>query len=128
MIVKCLDGYFYKNPVWYYDRMTVTADLDIEAAYAYHRPVKTRALAKPLRQLIGQVLLAERGHMGMALVGGVFQQAYVISLCLLGEPKPPNGGYTAKFEIRPGDEEDEIIDDYGIEAIKSRRAAWTSKK
>lgn len=127
MIVKCLDGFYYKNPVWTYDRMTVRADLDIEAAYAYHRPVKDRAMAKPLKQLIGQVLLSE-GQMGMALVGGVYQQAYVVSICLLGEPKPPNGGYAAKFEIRPDDTDDEIVDDYGITAIKARRDAWTSKK
>lgn len=133
MIVLCKDGFYYRNPTWETDRLMVRAELAFDVWYVYHRPVLYRALMSKISKLIGPHGLPcdgtkmVAGEMTKMLVHEKMRTVFHTTMCLIGQPKPPQS-FEGKFEIRPADFEDEIIDDYSIPAMKARRERWQNER
>jgi len=134
MIVLCKDGFYYRNPTWEADRLMVRAELEVDVWYVYHRPVLYRALMSKISKLVGSHGLhtadgtfTVAGDMTKMLVKEKMQTVFHTTMVIIGQPRPPQS-FEGKFEIRPADFEDEIIDDYSIPGIKARRERWSNER
>lgn len=130
MIVKCKDGLYYKNPRWYNKNLIVSAALVVEFWYKATKPVTVRTLMeraasigvhlgvpvhpdKAIKGEMTQMVFAKPGAAGK-FVDAFHGEAWITSC-----PAVPLT-WDGRFEIRPDDIEDEIIEDYSITAIKAR--------
>jgi hypothetical protein len=133
MIVKCRDGRYYINPRWHNKSTIVSATEVVEIWHKTKKPVKYRTLFKAANALglcIG--IHAKDGELGpvegdmtktvFALNGaaGKFVEAFHAGIFITSCPAPPtqHEGWLAE---RPADGDDDILDDFGIDAIKRRR-------
>ena len=115
MIVKCADGKFHKNPVWRNDRTVVTADLEVELFFKFHRPVSL----KTLKTGLGTVGLSrmidldiKSGNMIEMIFGDSQHKAFNVTGKWRGRGKlpPVPTQSVAVFDIEPTFLEDEVID------------------
>lgn len=133
MIVKCRDGHYYINPRWSNKATVVSAKDGVEIWHKTKKPVKYRTLFKAAN-LLGLCIgvMAKDGELGPVQgdmtktvfapsgAAGKFVEAFHAEVFLTSCPAPPTQ-HEGWLTERPADGDDEIVDDFGIEAIKRRR-------
>lgn len=131
MIVKCKDGFYYKNPRWYNKNLIVTAVLAVEFWYRGRKPVTVRTLLERAGTIgvhLGVPVWPDKAIKGEMttqvfsgpVAAGMFVDAFHGEAWITGCPAVPMA-WDGHFNIRPDDIEDEIIEDYSIAAIKARQ-------
>ena len=116
-----MDGFYYKNPSWRSERLVVRCDIDIEVYIKYHRPVGPSAILKSLSGIglthisvpCSSLKVAE-GSMTSFLFGGEMRPAFNVTAKFAAKRRkrgyPTPSSHEGRFEIRPDNTDDEIID------------------
>lgn len=125
MIVKCVDGFYYKNPKWGNSRVTVITDIGAEVFLKYHRPVNPRTMLKAIAELgLFGVLVPADGHpklpcpgeMTTMIFDGKNATAFRVEVTFRKKRKwalPVPASHGGRFEIAPSFLEDEVVEPSG---------------